>query len=176
VIGGDTDSLFCSIHNISLNNQLHPAMKRDGLLDTSNYATGHVLFSDANKAKLGCVKDEVAGEKIVEAVLLKPKCYSMITAVGKCEKKRAKGVQYCVKEALRHADFLKVYQRQEELVRNTRRFQSKDHIVSTIQQDKWALSVLDTKRAWIEPNRSLPYGHYQLQEEEQPAAKRARVD
>jgi len=176
VIGGDTDSLFCSIHNIDLHNQLHPAMKRDGLLDTSNYHPDHTLFSNTYKARLGCIKDEVEGETISEAVLLKPKAYSMITANGKSEKKRAKGVQYYVKEAIRHDSFVQVYQRQIELVRNTRRFATKDHVVSTIQQDKWALSALDTKRAWTGPNSSLPYGHYRLQEEEQPAAKRVRMD
>ena len=83
VIGGNTDSLFCKIDRINLFTQLHPAMLQDGLLDSSNYRPQHPLFSNRHKAQLGCIKDEVEGEQLVEAVLLKPKCYSMQTASGR---------------------------------------------------------------------------------------------
>ena len=91
VIGGDTDSLFCKITGVDLYQTLHPAMLQDGLLDTSNYPNDHALFSDNYKAKLGCIKDECAGQVIQEACLLKPKCYSLNTSDG--SKKTAKGVQ-----------------------------------------------------------------------------------
>ena len=188
VIGGDTDSLFCKISKIDLFGQLHPAMLQDGLLDSSNYPPTHRLFSNQNKAKLGCIKDEVEGEKVVEAVLLKPKCYSMKTASGKVNKKRAKGVQYCVKERIAHEIFVQVYQLQEEIVRSTRRFETNNHIVTTIVQNKWALSALDTKRAWTSANKSLPFGNFRLDGEgfcnamgdtavrsNEPAAKRPRL-
>jgi len=181
VIGGDTDSLFCTVRNINLNNQLHPAMLRDGLLDSSNFPRQHALFSNVNKTKLGCIKDELAGEVIVEAVLLKPKCYSMQTIAGH-EKKTAKGVQYCVRQALPHQKYLEVYQRQIEIVRTVRRFQSRNHAVSTIKQQKWALSCTDTKRAWISDNCSLPYGHHaiaalcQALGDGEPPARRARLE
>jgi hypothetical protein len=175
VIGGDTDSLFCKIERIDLFRQLHPAMLEDGLLDSSNYPREHPLFSVRHKAQLGCIKDEVEGEKLVEAVLLKPKCYSMKTASGKVSKKRAKGIQYCVKERISHEKFVQVFREQDELVRSTRRFESTNHIVNTIRVNKWALSCMDTKRAWIDANTSLPYGHYSL-EEGPTAAKRPRCD
>src|SRR5277367_4995652 len=174
VIGGDTDSLFCVINNINLYSQLHPAMARDGLLDASNFPRNHPQFSDAYTAVLGCIKDELPGEVIREAVLLKPKSYSMQTVVGKV-KKTAKGIQYCVREAISHAKYLEVYQRNLELVRNVRRFNSNNHIISTIQQNKWDLSCADTKRAWIGPNTSLPYGHYALDDGE-PEARRPRLE
>ena len=164
VIGGDTDSLFCMIEKIDLYEQLHPAMFDDGLLDSSNYPQGHRLYSVRHKAQLGCIKDEVEGEKLVEAVLLKPKCYSMQTASGKVSNTRAKGVQYYVKNRIPHDKFVQVYQLQEELVRGTRRFESTNHVVSTIQQQKWALSSMDTKRAWVDANTSLSYGHYRLED------------
>ena len=148
-------------------------MLRDGLLDSSNFPRTHRLYSVNNKAKLGCIKDELEGEIIAEAVLLKPKCYSMITHSGS-EKKRAKGVQSCVRQSLTHEKYYEVYERQMEIVRNTRRFQSTDHIVYTILQRKWCLSVTDTKRAWIDSNNSFPYGHYKLDGE--PEAKRVRLD
>jgi hypothetical protein len=170
VIGGDTDSLFCKVSNMNLNNQLHRAMLRDGLLDSSNFDRANILFSNANKAKLGCIKDELAGEVIAEAILLKPKCYSMQTVLG-YEKKTCKGVQYCVRQEMAHSTYRQVYERQIEIVRTVRRFQSKDHVISTIQQQKWALSCSDTKRAWTGPNSSLPYGHYELEDGEPPARR-----
>jgi hypothetical protein len=174
VLGGDTDSLICEVSNIDLYGKLQPEMARDGLLDSSNFPSTHPLFSNRYKAVLGCVKDEVPGQVIREAVLLKPKCYSMCTVAGK-EKKTAKGVQYCVRQALTHGKYREVYERQLELVRMVRRFSTKDHVVSTIEQQKWALSCADTKRAWVDSNTSLPYGHYILQEGE-PPARRPRLE
>jgi hypothetical protein len=162
ILAGDTDSLFCSISQIDLHGQLHPAMLREGLLDSSNYPPEHPLFSNKHKAQLGCIKDEVKGEPVEEAVFLKPKCYSMKTVGGKVNKKRAKGVQFCVKERISHETFVQVFKFQEEIVRNTRRFDTNNHVVATISQNKWALSAVDTKRAWISANTSLPFGHYRL--------------
>ena len=162
VIGGDTDSLFCSVHNIDLYTQLHPAMLRDNLLDTSNYPHHHALYSEQNKAKLVCIKDEVCREELQEAILLKPKCYSMITASGLANKKTAKGIQYCVRQALRHSEYVKVFELQHELACTVRRFQSTNHVVNTIKLTKWALSAADNKRAWLSSNESLPFGHYKL--------------
>src|SRR3977135_3933616 len=76
VLGGDTDSLICAVSNINLK-QLHRQMVEDELLDKSNYPHDHHLFSERLKAVLGCIKDEVVGERILEAVLLKPKAYSL---------------------------------------------------------------------------------------------------
>ena len=45
-----------------------------------------------------------------------------------------------------------------------RRFQSTKHIIYTVEQGKWALSALDTKRAWIDGNTSLAFGHDDLQD------------
>ena len=55
VIGGDTDSLFLKLTNIKCETLLE-AM--GDLLDTSNFDKNHALFSNKNKAKLGCVKSE----------------------------------------------------------------------------------------------------------------------
>jgi hypothetical protein len=182
VIGGDTDSLFCTIHNIDLYNQLHPAMLRDDLLDTSNYPRHHALYSDRNKAKLGCIKDEVCGEELQEAILLRPKCYSMITASGLANKKTAKGIQYCVRQSIKHEEYAKVFELQQEQACTVRRFQSTNHVVNTIELTKWALSAADNKRAWISSNESLPFGHYKLRnindddaEDEVVVRKRPRV-
>jgi hypothetical protein len=175
VIGGDTDSLICRISNINLHRDLHPRMLADGLLDSSNYPKEHPLYSENFKARLGCIKDEVQGESILEAVLLKPKAYSLKTTKPKTDKKTAKGIQRCVKKAIAHEEYVEVYRLQNEVSKTTRRFQSKLHIVSTIEQKKWALSIGDTKRAWLDVNYSLPFGHYKLDDDGEPINKRPRV-
>ena len=81
ILGGDTDSFFLEIKNIELET-LKKRMKDDGLLDTSNYPKDHPLFSDAHKAQIGLVKDEMCGRAIREWVHLRPKCYSLETEEG----------------------------------------------------------------------------------------------
>ena len=81
-----------------------------------------------------------------------------------------------MKDRITHETYVHAFQRQEEIVRTTRRFETKNHVVSTIVQDKWALSAMDTKRAWIGPNTSLPFGHYKLGGIGEPTAKRLRLD
>ena len=65
---------------------------------------------------------------------------------------------------------------QSEIISHVRRFKSKDHIVYTVEEQKWSLSVTDTKRAWVDDNTSLPYGHHSLKPIEPPPAKKARLE
>lgn len=159
------------VRDISLQRQLLPAMAADGLLDSSNYPESHPLYSKQFKAHLGCVKDEGAGQVWKEWVLLRPKCYSML-AVSEHELKRAKGVQrsVLVKE-MRHQDYVNIYEGSEDDYRSVRGFRSNLHIIRTITQRKRALSLWEDKRAWVELNSSLAYGHHSLT----PASKRARL-
>jgi hypothetical protein len=123
-VGGDTDSFFLQVDKINLHQQLLPAMKRDNLLDTSNYPPTHSLFDLSCAAKLGCIKDEgkiyfsqiitinmyflACGIEFKEWILLRPKLYSMLT-VNESGIKRAKGVQHCVvKNVIRHNHYKEV--------------------------------------------------------------------
>ena len=67
-----------------------------------------------------------------------------------------------MRKVIPHEEYVKVFKTQEEVAKSVRRFQSRKHIVHTIKQTKWALSVTDTKRAWIEINYSLPFGLYKI--------------
>ena len=193
VVGGDTDSFFLSVQNCDLYQTLLPAMKRDNLLDSSNFAVDHPLFSTLNKAKLGCVKDESEGWSYREWVLLKPKCYSMLCVEDAGNKKRAKGVRRAtVRGAITHHDYVEVYKK-ELLQRNDQiRFASTLHEMHTLNYNKISLSIYEDKRCWINCNESLPYGHYTLNQskpkrleignipihvsEEEPPSKRRRTD
>jgi hypothetical protein len=175
VAGGDTDSLLLDVKGISVYDDLLPAMAEDGLLDSSNYASSHPLYSTTYKARLGCVKDEGAGVPWKEAVLLRPKCYSMISLKDH-EHKRAKGVQRSVvAKEIHHQDYVDVFEGGEEVHREVRRFQSKSHSITTIRQEKKALSLWEDKRAWISLNESRAFGHYSLSSPS-PPPKRARIE
>ena len=167
VVGGDTDSFFLHIVGCSLD-KIFTAMVRDKLLDTSNYPMTHPLYSMELKARLGCVKDEAGGSKFVEFILLRPKCYSMLPSAGGHDIRKAKGVQsHLVRNVLQHADYKEVFEgggggASDCKFLVTRRIGTENHQLYTMKKRKLALSVFDDKRAWINRNVSIPFGHYKL--------------
>ena len=139
-----------------------PAMKRDGLLDSSNFPKSHPLYSEECRAKLGCVKDESAGKRFIEWVLLRPKSYSMLFEDFK-ENKRAKGVRRAtVRQYIRHRHFKESYELQKVFSFDQQRIQSHLHHMETLEYSKRSLSFFDDKSCWVGLNSSLPYGHYSL--------------
>src|SRR3977135_4381336 len=146
---------------VDLMRELYPSMIEDELLDTSNYPKDHELYSNKLNSRLGCIKDEFKGVVCKEVVLLAPKCYSFELIGGKV-KATAKGVGRSVRERLTHQDYRDRFQQKTELNRTVNRLQSYDHKIFQISQDKIALSWFENKRAWINDNASLPYGHYKL--------------
>ena len=173
IAGGDTDSFFLEVCNISLQQQLLPAMAKDGLLDP----TSHPLYSTTYKAKLGCVKDEGGGEVWKEWVLLRPKCYSMLT-LSDHQHKRAKGIQRSVvAKEICHADYVAIFDGVGDAdYRNVRRFSSSCHAITTIEQRKKAHSLWEDKRAWTSLNTSVAYGHHSLLQPSPTKRPRFSVD
>src|SRR3981189_3368266 len=90
-----------------------------GLLDTSNYAPTHKLYSNLLNAKLGCIKDEFKGNVCKEVVLLAPKCYSF-KLINNVIKATAKGVGRAVSKTLTHEDYKDRYLLKTELCRTVR--------------------------------------------------------
>ena len=162
IVGGDTDSLFCRVNGCNLYGDLMPAMKRDGLLDSSNFPKTNPLYSEDCRAKLGCVKDESAGRRFIEWVLLRPKSYSMLFEDFN-ENKRAKGVRRAtVRKQLRHKHFKESFELQKVFTLDQKRIQSHLHHMETLKYSKRSLSFFDDKSCWIGLNSSLPFGHYSL--------------
>ena len=176
-VAGDTDSFFLAVeaeagrHDV-VQQQLLPSMVERGLLDTSNYPRDHPLFSNTLKARLGCIKDESGGEAFKEWVFLRPKCYSLLTVIGDA-KKRAKGVRRSVVQRhITHDDYRTAWEQEVEMYAEQRRIGSERHQLYTLQYRKRTLSFFEDKRAWIDPNVSLPYGNYQLDNPQRPAKRR----
>ena len=160
IIAGDTDSFFLECKGVDVDEKLLPAMIRDELLDTSNYAKDHPLYSTKFASQIGKFKDECGGAaKIVDAVFLKPKLYSLKTTSKGVVK--AKGVMMN-QTTLSHDDYVNVLTGGDCRYVKQRRIGSQKHQLFTISSTKLALSCNDDKRQWVTENDSLAYGHYRL--------------
>ena len=126
--------------------------------DSSNYDPSHPLYSTANKAKLGCFKDECAGKSIEEIIMLRPKMYSIKLHSGD-EIKRAKGISKCIVYKTKHEEYQKVLDTMQTSMVNMTILKSTGHQVSTTTFRKRALSAWEDKRCWTSFSQSYPHGH-----------------
>ena len=160
LLGGDTDSFQLrfimneKIHFDEVKKYLRP------YFDSSNYPTDHPLFSNENKAKLGCFKDECAGREIEEMILLRPKMYSIKFKDSSDSIKRAKGISKRVVKNMKHKQYRDAYKHMKLTKVSMTILKSKDQEIRTTTFEKRALSAWEDKRCWISKNHSLPHGHH----------------
>ncbi|GFT06233.1 uncharacterized protein TNCV_800491 [Trichonephila clavipes] len=83
----DTDSLTYEIETEDIFKDMGENLD---LYDLSEYPQDHAIYSEKNKKRIGCFKDEMSSKPIIEFVGLRAKMYSMLTPDS--EKKTAKGV------------------------------------------------------------------------------------
>ncbi|XP_053207029.1 uncharacterized protein LOC128391206 [Panonychus citri] len=160
LVYSDTDSLLIEIKT----NDLPSDMKYfSDIMDFSDLPVDHYLYSDVNKKKIGCLKDEMSGEVIDEVVALRPKLYAIKTENN--VKKRAKGVQgVVVKNQLTFDDYKQSLFNVELVRRMNRRLGSENHIIHLYENEKIALSPFEDKRYLIDSVNSLAYGHYSIKQ------------
>ena len=130
----------------------------ENIFDSSNYPKDHPLFSLANKAKLGCFKDECSGARIKEGILLRPKMYSLKLDDNK-NIKRAKGISKCIVKNMKHKLYRRIFKQQIVSNVNMTVIKSKTHELKTTTLAKRGLSAWEDKRCWMSQNISLPHGH-----------------
>lgn len=160
LVGGDTDSFFLALHtdkDITLADVLRALGQ---FFDSSNYPSDHPLYSAANKAKLGCFKDEAAGRVIEEMILLRPKMYSMKFLGGEQSIKRAKGIARHLVSSTSHKAYRDAFLQQSETRYQITAIRSRLHTVETITFRKRGLSAWEDKRCWLDDNSSVPHGSY----------------
>ena len=162
ILGGDTDSFFLQLRTSTeiMLDDIFDYFK--DYLDSSNYQQNHRLFTEQNKAKLGCFKDETAGRLISEIIHLRPKMYSMLfadqdpTTTGQI--KRAKGIVKALVKTFNHQLYQDAFHHKIESYVEMVFLQSKQHTMQTKKTRKRGLSAWDDKRCWLAENESLPYG------------------
>lgn len=158
----DTDSfIFKTDNKTAFWQHIQPIM------DYSNYEPTHPLYDLTNKAKLGCIKDELCGKfKCLEFVGLRSKCYSMsmvdIREKTAKEKKVCKGVgRLAIENRLCFDQYKTCLFEQKLYFHHFFTIRSKKHSIKTIKIQKKSLSFLDTKRFILNCGiHSLPYGSY----------------
>ncbi|XP_016843402.1 uncharacterized protein LOC107981666 [Nasonia vitripennis] len=168
-------------------------MKQDiARFDTSDYPKDNKFgMPHQNKKVLGVMKDECAGNVMVEFLGLRSKMYC-VRIDGQDPIKKAKGVKgTVVKNKMDCKDYHRCLFDREILVRQQQNIRSRRHVVTTEKQEKVALSPHDNKRHLvIGETDTLPWGHYSLRtceaalaegakicpcNEEEPASKRPRL-
>ena len=173
LVGGDTDSFFLTIAtdlHITLSDVFNNLAQH---IDTSNYPSSHPMYSAVNKAKLGCFKDETAGQMLEEMVLLRPKMYSMKYKNLDTSIKRAKGIsKHVVQNRLKHDTYKAAFEEKKTTFVQMSILKSTQHQIQTTTFTKRALSAFEDKRCWMNENESLPHGHV---DSPVPIPKRRRV-
>ena len=172
LVGGDTDSFFLTIAtdtHITLSDVFNSLSQ---YIDTSNYPPSHPLYSTVNKAKLGCFKDETAGQTLEEMILLRPKMYSMQYKDTDTSIKRAKGISKHAVKNMKHSLYREAFEEQKTTRVQMTILRSKQHTIQTTTFNKRALSSWEDKRVWLNENESLPHGHV---DSPVPNPKRRRV-
>jgi hypothetical protein len=161
VLAGDTDSFFVRVEGVT-RLAFEQRLCELGYLDSSNFPSDHPLFSNDRRAKLGCVKNEYPNKCMQHMIFIRPKVY-MLQAYedARPTKITAKGVNRAARYTLTLNDFIDAVC-MKEVQRNQVSIVSKLHQVMTTSTSKWVLSSTDNKRAWVDDEVSLPYGHKRL--------------
>ena len=157
----DTDSFIFLVETPDLHTDMASMMQ---WLDTSNFPPDHLLYSTANKRKLGCFKSETGAHCPSEFVGLRSKMYSLWTPTSDDDRHtytKAKGVpKSYVKKHVRHQQYLHVLNSWSTTKCKFRGFRSARHEITTREMSKTCLSAIDDKRFLLPDGiTSLPYGH-----------------
>ena len=158
LVGGDTDSFFLALHTNKDVRLADVLVALGQFFDSSNYPRDHPLYSAANRAKLGCFKDEAAGKVIEEMILLRPKMYSMKFLGEEQSIKRAKGISRHLVASTSHQTYRDAFLHQTETRYHMTVLRSQLHSVQTVTFRKRGLSAWEDKRCWLDANSSLPHG------------------
>ncbi|GFT06493.1 uncharacterized protein NPIL_670601 [Nephila pilipes] len=157
----DTDSLTYEIETDDIYKDMGENLD---VYDTSDYPQDHALYSEKNKKRIGCFKDEMNSKPIIEFVGLRAKMYSMLTPDS--EKKTAKGVsKVVIQQKLKHSNYLQCLKENKSTKENMVLIKSENHDIYTVRQNKTALSSFDDKRYILDDNiGTFAYGHYKINE------------
>jgi hypothetical protein len=151
----DTDSQLVIIRTADLYDDL---LKHKHLFDFSNYPTSHPCYDLTNKLKLNCMKDEMAGAVISEAVFLRPKVYSI--QVHEAENiKKAKGLPKKTVKLFRHNDYKKALFCETLKQEKFHRIHARSHKVFLRKEMKIGISAYADKRYYFGKCGILSYAY-----------------
>ena len=114
-----------------------------------------------NSGKLGLLKIETLSVR--KAIFLKPKCYILLEGDQE-EQKRAKGVFGPEMRDIHYDTYEAVAFHDKIIYVNARLIRSFNHNLFNINVKKLGFHSLSLSRAFVEKNKSYPFGHWRLQE------------
>jgi len=148
----DTDSLTYEVQTDDIYEDMKPVA--EVMFDCNDYPTSHPLYSETNKKRVGCWKDENSSDSpICDFVRLRAKLYS--------KKIKAKGISKSYEiYKLRHETFLNVLRSKVPTNAKFCRFHSANHVLNAVVVEKLCLSPFDCKRYILSDGiRTLTFGH-----------------
>ena len=160
----DTDSLCYAIET----DDVYEDLKRQAeAFDLSNLPPEHPAHSNVNKMRVGKLKDENAGARMLEFVGLRAKAYSFKKLVDRrtSEVLRLKGIS--LRSAnITHSNYKQCLHDHCIFMASQSAIRSDHHRLETVERIKKALSYFDDKRYILEDGvTTLPYGHYSIVED-----------
>jgi len=130
------------------------------LFDTSNFETIYPLYTTKNHRVLSKFKSETWSLAPLEFVGPRAKMYSLLVPDNpKGSKNRIKGIKKSYVKKVRHDQFLAVLKTLKPTPSTFRTFQSKNHVLRTVEINKTCLIAFGDKRYILEDSvRTLAYG------------------
>ena len=153
----DTDSFIWRVLTDDLYSDL---VKLRGDFDFSKYPFNHPLHNTVNSCVRGKWKDELNGNILLEAIFLRAKSYSILTSNDKIS--AMAGVKKCMQKLIVHDNFRDILFESGRLFIKQKRFSSSNMTISTVTNERLALSPIDLKRYQMNKELTLPYGHHML--------------
>ena len=155
----DTDSLLLEFEGVENIEEELVKEPMKSFMDFSNFPCDHPLFDESRKGRLGLLKSETGSRSIVEIICLQPKAYSALMADDE-QKLAAKGVNKHLQKNLLHETYRAIHeQRVKSHVETIYNIASKNCRLFTTRMSKNCLSKLETKRFYIDSDKTLGYGH-----------------
>ena len=155
VLMTDTDSFVLSCGAASPDEAVE---KLADVMDFSNYDTSHKLYCDANKARVGFLKNEVPRDIISTFVGIRAKSYAFKTLMGRADTKKCKGVVKRYLPKISFTDYVRCVQKLDKVEIEQAFIQSKDHVNRLMRMKKVAFTSFDDKRFLLCSRHSVPYG------------------
>ena len=154
----DTDSFIISLDVPNLDEELAGPLKE--YIDFSNFDKSHPLYDNSRKGELGLLKIETGCYRIVQAIFLKAKSYSIKVEGGGDDMKAAKGVPHTIQNLISHQDYVDCYEQARKIICDYMSLQNCNGAMSEVRNKKVALSSVDDKRLFKPDGTSHGIGHY----------------
>jgi hypothetical protein len=159
----DTDSFILGFTGVD---DIYQEMSSGALapyMDMSNYDPSSIFFDNSRKGAFSCLKDEMGGQVVTEAICLLPKSYSLLTedrVGGEKQTIACKGVPYREQKKIKHETYRNLLAGSvNHVVVKCSNIRSEQFKLYTTHTNKKCVTNIDIKRYYLSNVNSVAYGH-----------------